>query len=279
MFSSLPAVRLHELQERGIDSGFNPTKQNCFLFTTSEGLSSYCIAGISWLHGDTLALTLPGENRIAYANVGRASSRLALSYKSLIGDASSLKSPDKITYNSEARMLMVTDVGNETFSPRRQRPTISLVMLNGVVRPTTDGNFDSAADLTDVYYATSPKKLFVLSNAEQELLELSGDGKVGARLSLKNYAKNPISFTFSPEGTKLIVLEADGSMHILSNEECAEKPQYVGKRAAYQEEQLARMGRKVLGAKPKEARKIISPIIDIAGERSDSWMDDLRKQV
>ena len=94
VFSSLPAVRLHELQERGIDSGFNPTKQNCFLFTTSEGLSSYCIAGISWLHGDTLALTLPGENRIAYANVGRASSRLALSYKSLIGDASSLKSPE-----------------------------------------------------------------------------------------------------------------------------------------------------------------------------------------
>jgi hypothetical protein len=244
-------------------------------------------AGISWLHGDTLALTVSGENKIAYANVGRASSRLDLSYKPLIGSISTLW-PDKITYNSEARMLMVTDLESASSSltsssgGEKRRPVISLVMLNGVVRPTTDGNFESAAGMSDVYYATGPRKLFVLSSAENKVLEIAGDGNIAAQLSLDDFSKNPISFTFSPEGRKLIVLEADGSMHILSSELCPGTAESGGNPAAavaqQQQEQFARLGRKVLGA-PKPMIRKISPIINIAGERSDSWVDDVRQQV
>lgn len=123
---------------------------------------------------------------------------------------------DKLTYNAEAKTLLLTDLGFTDFAAQPSADTaLSLVMLNGVVRKTTDSKI-AVSNVTDIYYASQPRRLFVLSG--QELLELDDSGNVASRLNLEAQVERPVGLTFAPDGGKFMVLGADGQVHIFSSQ-------------------------------------------------------------
>jgi len=196
------------------------------------------LKGVSWLYGDTFALTLPGQQRIGFTNVYSGNLQLTLRYVPF--RMNTVARQDKVTYNAEDKALLVTDLGPGPASDAK----LSLVMLNGVVMRTTDSTI-AAQNITDIYYATQPRKLFALSGTQREVLEIGGEGAVEFRLSLKDIPDRPVGFTFSPDGGKLIVLGAGGSMAVYSAHGCDGDEPIVSRRSL--RSAMAPPSRRVLG--------------------------------
>eukprot|EP00951_Prasinocladus_malaysianus_P020884 scaffold171895_cov40-Prasinocladus_malaysianus.AAC.1 len=114
-------------------------------------------------------------------------------------------------------MLIVTDreSANQT--------QLAMVMPNGFVRRTTD-HLLALSNVTDMYYATQPHKLFALTAEDNELVQLEPGGSVEASLSLAERVSMPLGMTFSPDGSTLAVLDAGSRVHLFSPAGCRAGP-------------------------------------------------------
>lgn len=168
----------------------------------------------------------------------------------------------------------MTDLGDN--APAKDFKTrLSLVMLSGIVRDTTDATLE-IEDIADVYYASQPKKLFSLSRNQREAIEVGDDGAVVSRLSLKPHVDEPIAMTFSPDGAKMMVLGSDGDLHIFAAKGCGASQQGMHRRALKQQQVMP--GRRVLGipgGPPAANDGMIGTGLVSSGQNPSSWLAQL----